>query len=751
MAHVCILYAIENQAFASKIENVLFEMGHVVSRREIDEEHCAVLGSAEGEPDAMIVIWSGSSIASPLIVSEARTALARRTLTPVAIGRIEPPASFQHLWPIDLSGWAGSQDDPRWRFVADEIDLSIRRSALGFDDEAEEDDRAPIVASRVNASSRIVLFGGVVAFSALALSAVALAPFFFSKERAGDQAGDARTQPSVAFVQRDDLPAEGETDALGLPTPSDPLEQARGARPVTDGAVVADNEAGPSAGAEAEFGTNADANIDATQSADAPPVLDPSQDDRNADILASVEADPAGDTDGDAEAEVGAETPDQSIAAAPAATATDDGALLESDTAQADEIAALESVSSEAAEADADAADADTNADAVETAAAAPSLKPVNTAAASAASVDDSARTGDQLAALAEEALEAADNAAREEQAVGGDTMEQLIAETAGASEASGDEASANVTNADEAGADEAGDASAPADQAAPEDDVVASLVQAAEESAAGDGEVSPGEEGAETPDPIEALVENAVFDSDVAFGAYFRECLVCPDMAELPGGSFTMGTPPNEPARNAAELPPRSVTIPYRYALSAREVTYDQWAACVAEGGCSKAAAADPGWGRGKRPVVNVSYEDAQDYARWLSGKTGQTYRLPTEAEWEFAARAGASTPFSFGSAVTTSRANYNGQYKYGGPAGVYRRATLPTGSFKPNAYGLYDMHGNVWEWTSDCWQDACEKRVLKGGAWNSGGWRLRAGHRISGGVNAREFDNGFRVARRL
>ncbi|HXI87708.1 MAG TPA: formylglycine-generating enzyme family protein, partial [Parvularculaceae bacterium] len=223
--------------------------------------------------------------------------------------------------------------------------------------------------------------------------------------------------------------------------------------------------------------------------------------------------------------------------------------------------------------------------------------------------------------------------------------------------------------------------------------------------------------------------------------------------------------TGPSSSARADDEGPVRQVEIAKPFALAVYETTYDEWDACVADGGCSKTAGADPGWGRGKRPVVNVSWKDAQDYAAWLAKKTGKSYRLPTEEEWEYAARAGATTPFSFGTVVHTDQANFDGTHPYGGDPGENRQQTLPAGSFAKNAFGLYDMAGNVWEWTEDCWSDDhaaapangaavggdCGRRVLKGGAWNTGGWRLRAGHRISKNEGAREFDNGFRVARSL
>ena len=247
--------------------------------------------------------------------------------------------------------------------------------------------------------------------------------------------------------------------------------------------------------------------------------------------------------------------------------------------------------------------------------------------------------------------------------------------------------------------------------------------------------------------------------------GNYFKECIECPDMAALPAGTFRMGAGAGETERGRTEGPAHPVTIAQRFAIGTREVTYAQWDACVADGGC-KRTPSDHGWGRGARPAVSVSYLDAQEYIAWLSAKTGRAYRLPSEAEWEYAARGGSDQPFGFSGKLSPKRANYNGNYPYRGPKGAFRAKTTEAASFAPNAFGLFDMHGNAWEWTQDCWaathQGApadgspnasgdCSKRVLKGGAWNTGGWRLRAAHRIGKPQTTREFDNGFRVARDL
>jgi len=246
----------------------------------------------------------------------------------------------------------------------------------------------------------------------------------------------------------------------------------------------------------------------------------------------------------------------------------------------------------------------------------------------------------------------------------------------------------------------------------------------------------------------------------------YFTDCKSCPKMAALSAGSFLFGSGPYEPTRQEDEGPVMDITLARPFAIAASEVTYDQWDACFADRGCREYRPSDLGWGRGDRPVTNVSYEDAQSYVAWLSAKTGKAYRLPSEAEWEFAARGGGDTAFGLGKDVSPSTANFNGNYPFLGEAGEFRGRTTPVASFAPNDFGLYDMHGNLWEWTADCWNDshasapvdgapvildACGSRVLKGGAWNTGGWRLRSAHRINKRAGARENDIGFRVARDL
>lgn len=156
-------------------------------------------------------------------------------------------------------------------------------------------------------------------------------------------------------------------------------------------------------------------------------------------------------------------------------------------------------------------------------------------------------------------------------------------------------------------------------------------------------------------------------------------------------------------------------VPIPGRpYRMSKHTVTFAQWDGCVEAGGCNGYRPDDAGWGRGERPVMNVSWDDAQAFIRWLSAETGKRYRLPTEEEWEHAARGGTTTPYYWGKEIGVKHANCDGC------SPDWRKPqTLPVGSFDPNPFGLYDMLGNVWQWTSGCWEGDCGRRVLRGGSW--------------------------------
>jgi formylglycine-generating enzyme required for sulfatase activity len=264
------------------------------------------------------------------------------------------------------------------------------------------------------------------------------------------------------------------------------------------------------------------------------------------------------------------------------------------------------------------------------------------------------------------------------------------------------------------------------------------------------------------------------------------------PDMIALPGGTFWMGSPEDEPGRDNDEGPRHRVTI-QPFAIGRTEVTfaaYDRFAEAT-----GRAKPDDEGWGRGQRPVVNVSWYDAVAYAAWLSGQTGANYRLPTEAEWEYVARAGTTTRFWTGHCIHTDQANYNAAirtpnynaairtpvgdivgdfYDYdlddcGAWTGVYRGKTVPVGSLPANLWGLHEVAGNVWEWTADCWHrnyagapsdgslwdesgdGDCAHRLVRGGGWYDYPEYLRSANRYRYLVDDTSLNVGFRLARTL
>jgi formylglycine-generating enzyme required for sulfatase activity len=246
-----------------------------------------------------------------------------------------------------------------------------------------------------------------------------------------------------------------------------------------------------------------------------------------------------------------------------------------------------------------------------------------------------------------------------------------------------------------------------------------------------------------------------------------FKDCPECPEMVVVPAGEVMMGSRSNEEGRAGNEGPQHKVTIEKQFAVSKFETTFAEWGACVLAGGC-KHTPNDQGWGRGRRPVVDVSWEDARAYATWLSRETGLKYRLLTEAEWEYAARAGTTTAFSTGEMITGADANFDGSHAYGGSRkGQYRKSTVEVGSFLPNAFGLHDMHGNVWEWVEDCWHtdykggpsdgsswtNRCNERsrALRGGSWIDPPRILRSAYRSRNVPGYRGGTVGFRVARTL
>lgn len=284
-----------------------------------------------------------------------------------------------------------------------------------------------------------------------------------------------------------------------------------------------------------------------------------------------------------------------------------------------------------------------------------------------------------------------------------------------------------------------------------------------------------------------------------------FKECDACPEMVVVPPGSFMMGSPESETARSSVEGPQRRVTFARPFAVGRLEITVDEFAAFVQETGHDAGSMCltlegekweerpgrsfrNPGFAQtGSHPAACLSWHDAKAYVAWLSSKTGKPYRLLTEAEWEYAARAGTTTSYSFGNDLSglcrhgnvhdqTAVRRIADQPANSRIAIITRLGaaqcddgyayTAPAGSFAANGFALHDMEGNVWEWVEDCWNDHyrraptdgsawlagnCGRRAHRGGSWTSLAWRLRAAHRESGTTGDRRVDAGLRVARTL
>ena len=245
--------------------------------------------------------------------------------------------------------------------------------------------------------------------------------------------------------------------------------------------------------------------------------------------------------------------------------------------------------------------------------------------------------------------------------------------------------------------------------------------------------------------------------------GDTLHECAKdCPEMVVVPAGDFLMGSPTTGKGRNVLEDPQHKVTIAKPFAVSKFDVTFADWDACIAVGSCPKEGwYSDAGWGRSKQPVIYVTWDDAKAYVAWLSTMTGKTYRLLTEAEWEYAARAGTTTAYYWGDDIGKGNANCDGcgsQWD--------KRQASPVGSFKPNAFGLYDMAGNVGQWVEDCWHanyngaptdgsvwtgGDCNNRVVRGGTWYGAPQALRSAFRRAVSAVLRDSGGGFRVGRTL
>jgi formylglycine-generating enzyme required for sulfatase activity len=254
----------------------------------------------------------------------------------------------------------------------------------------------------------------------------------------------------------------------------------------------------------------------------------------------------------------------------------------------------------------------------------------------------------------------------------------------------------------------------------------------------------------AEAPEPQPPVAEPVVETSpELEANPTFQECDMCPEMVNISGGTFMMGAPDDELARNAWEGPQRKVAMA-PFTMGVTEVTFDQWDACVAEGGCGAYSPPAGALGRGSQPVAKVSWRDAQAYVTWLSLKSGRAYRLPSEAEWEYAARGGTDTPFWWGALFDAEKA----------ATGTDLQAV---DELAANPFGLRGVSGNLREWTQDCYVDtfanapldgraveaaSCKQRVVRGGSHVSTAAELRIAARTRNESAFRDDLTGFRVA---
>ncbi len=251
-------------------------------------------------------------------------------------------------------------------------------------------------------------------------------------------------------------------------------------------------------------------------------------------------------------------------------------------------------------------------------------------------------------------------------------------------------------------------------------------------------------------------VILSAAAAADRQPGDVFRDCPECPEMVVIGAGSFVMGSD----GRHRHERPAHPAAIVNPFAMGRYEVTFDEWAACHEAGGCARMPD-DHKWGRGRRPVINLTWPEMQTYVRWLSERTGAVYRLPSETEWEYAARAGSDTAFWWGDEVGDNRANCRDC-----GSEWSKKGSAPVGSFEPNPFGLHDMHGNVWEWTEDCWNPThhgapadgsprlngdCNKRVMRSGSWYYFSKNSRSAWRFYNDVRVKSYNIGFRVVRDL
>lgn len=238
----------------------------------------------------------------------------------------------------------------------------------------------------------------------------------------------------------------------------------------------------------------------------------------------------------------------------------------------------------------------------------------------------------------------------------------------------------------------------------------------------------------------------------DPSSGNRFYDCANCPWMRIVPAGSALVGSPASEPGRGSDEPGQQQAAIARDFAIGIYEVTVAEWTACVRDGACPRLATWAADNPNPLIPATSISHADALAFIGWLSQQSGRSYRLPSDAEWEYASRAGASSAFPWGDGITPSDANYDHSARYqGSPTSPYRGYPEAVSGYPPNAFGLYQMQGNVWEWTSACAESACRSRTLRGGSFESVPGELRSANRFALAPAKRRDDVGLRVARDL
>lgn len=239
--------------------------------------------------------------------------------------------------------------------------------------------------------------------------------------------------------------------------------------------------------------------------------------------------------------------------------------------------------------------------------------------------------------------------------------------------------------------------------------------------------------------------------------GTFFKDCPDCPEMAAIPAGDFIMGDKSGRPT----EQPTVRITLAKPFAISRTEITWNQWEACQKDGACDHIES-DHGWGRGTRPVINMTFAQAEAYLAWLSKKTGKTYRMPSEAEWEYAARGGTRTRYWWGDEIGKGKANC----RECGAGDFSGHKSAPTRTFEANPFGLYEIHGNIWEWTADCWHpthegadpagkprvaEKCTLMTIRSGSWYYFAPVSTAASRAKNDRRMKSYNIGIRAVREL